>query len=135
MIAVVCLDDGNGMMFNGRRQSRDRVVTERIAALAAGKKLWMNKYTAGLFEGMDVPKQVREDFLSAAKAGDLCVVENKGLTAVLDRLEKLIVFRWNRKYPADFWLDVNLGGWKLAEVQEFPGNSHEKISQEIYVKK
>lgn len=135
MIAIVCLDDGNGMLFNGRRQSRDRVVTERIAALGAGKKLWMNEYTAGLFEGMDVPKQVREDFLSAAGKGELCVVENKGIKAVLDRLEKLIVFRWNRKYPADFWLDADLGDWKLIEAEEFPGNSHEKITQETYVKK
>ena len=87
------------------------------------------------FEGMDVPKQVREDFLSAAGKGELCVVENKGVKAVVDRLEKLIVFRWNRKYPADFWLDADLRDWKLIEAEEFPGNSHEKITQETYVKK
>ena len=53
----------------------------------------------------------------------------------MDRLEKLIVFRWNRKYPADFWLDADLRDWKLIEAEEFPGNSHEKITQETYVKK
>lgn len=135
MIAVVCVDDGNGMMFNGRRQSRDRIVTECIVSLAAGKPLWMNGYTAGLFEGMDVQKQVREDFLLAAGTGEVCVVEDRGLSPVLERLERLIIFRWNRKYPADFYLDVDLKGWKLIKAEEFPGNSHEKITQEIYVKK
>ena len=62
MIAIVCLDDENGMLFNGRRQSRDRVVTERIALLAAGKKLWMNEYSAGLFAGMKPRYRCRRIF-------------------------------------------------------------------------
>ncbi len=65
MIAIVCLDDENGMLFNGRRQSRDRVVTERIALLAAGKKLWMNGYSAGLLAGMTPVLLVQEDVLAA----------------------------------------------------------------------
>ena len=60
---------------------------------------------------------------------------NSTVSGIVDRLEKLIIFRWNRKYPADFWLDVDLGDWKLIEAEEFPGNSHEKITQETYVKK
>ena len=30
MRLIVCLDDKNGMAFNHRRQSRDRIVTEKI---------------------------------------------------------------------------------------------------------
>ena len=30
MNLIVCLDDKNGMAFNGRRQSRDRLLTEDL---------------------------------------------------------------------------------------------------------
>ncbi len=134
MTAIVCLDDENGMLFNGRRQSRDRVVTERIALLAAGKRLWMNGYSAGLFTGRKLEIRMQEDFLLAAGEKELCFVEDQSLKPFEKKLEKIIVFRWNRKYPADFWLDVELGQWRLAETLEFPGNSHEKITQEVYVR-
>ena len=33
MKLIVCLDDKNGMMFNKRRQSRDRVLIENVLEL------------------------------------------------------------------------------------------------------
>jgi len=36
MIAVVCVDDRGGMLFNRRRQSQDRVLRGDLLALAAG---------------------------------------------------------------------------------------------------
>ena len=30
MIIMVCVDDNNGMMFNKRRQSQDRVLRQRM---------------------------------------------------------------------------------------------------------
>ena len=51
-------------------------------------------------------------------------------------IEKIILYRWNRKYPADFRFDINLedSEWKLAETREFTGSSHEKITEEVYVR-
>ena len=40
MIIMVCVDDNNGMMFNKRRQSQDRVLRQRMLELAGEKKLW-----------------------------------------------------------------------------------------------
>ena len=45
MILIVCVDDHNGMMFNHRRQSQDRVLRADILELTGGKKLWMNAYS------------------------------------------------------------------------------------------
>ena len=45
MILIVCVDDHNGMMFNHRRQSQDRVLRADILELTDGKKLWMNAYS------------------------------------------------------------------------------------------
>ena len=39
MIVIVCVDDNNGMMFNKRRQSQDRVLRQRMLELAGEKKL------------------------------------------------------------------------------------------------
>ena len=45
MILMVAVDDNNGMMFNKRRQSQDRVLRDRIRKLCANGRLWVNHYT------------------------------------------------------------------------------------------
>lgn len=133
MKVIVCLDDKNGMMFNRRRQSRDRAVCARIAALTAGRVLRMAPCSAGLF-GEELPDvRVGDDFLEASGPGEFCFVENAPLAPWAERIETLIVFRWNRVYPADVRLDLALdGAWHLARTEEFPGHSHEKITMEVY---
>lgn len=49
MKIIVCVDNQNGMMFNHRRQSQDRVLKKRILELTGGKKLWMNAYSQKQF--------------------------------------------------------------------------------------
>ena len=77
---------------------------------------------------------VDETFLSEAANGEYCFVENKELKPFEKWIEKMIVFRWNRSYPADQTFDIDLSKWQLSEVSEFEGNSHEKITVEVYVK-
>ena len=62
-------------------------------------------------------------------------MENLSLAPYWEKIERLIVFRWNRVYPADMWLDITLAedGWKLLTTTEFVGNSHEKITEEEWV--
>lgn len=135
MIAVVCVDDSMGMMFNGRRQSRDRVLAARVAELARGNRLWMNPYSYELFENIAEGNiNIDLDFLSKASDGELCFVENEELQAVENIIEKLILFRWNRSYPSDMTLDIDLRNWRLEESQDFVGSSHDKITMEVYIK-
>ena len=61
-------------------------------------------------------------------------MENQLLKQQEEHISQLIVYKWNRKYPADFRLDLDLSQWNLKEQIEFVGNSHEKITREIYVK-
>lgn len=156
MILIAAVDDNNGMMFNKRRQSKDRSLRERILLLAKGHKLWMNDYTYRQFldEAVSITEKhtgsapeaadgiaieeicVDEDFLESAGSGEYCFVENVPAASYEEKMEKIILFRWNRKYPSDFQFDIELGtcGWKLAETKEFPGFSHEKITEEVYVR-
>ena len=117
MIGIVCLEERRGMQFGGRRVSRDRVVTEKICELCEGKTLWMNP-----------------DFLEQAGEGEYCFVENTGLQAVEAKIEKIIVFWWNRHYPSDRKFDLDLSKWNKVSEEEFAGYSHEKITKEVYEK-
>ena len=49
-----------------------------------------------------------------------------------DRIEKVILFKWNRNYPADTFFSLDLSGYTLEKTEDFAGNSHEKITKEIY---
>lgn len=50
-------------------------------------------------------------------------------------IEKLVLYYWNRKYPADQYFPIDLTEWSEESREEFPGNSHEKITKVTYVKK
>lgn len=79
MIVIVAVDDRNGMMFNRRRQSQDRVLREHILDMTVGKKLWMNHYTEKQFADSDNFAQINvsDDFLNEAAPGEYCFVENE----------------------------------------------------------
>lgn len=135
MILIAAVDDRNGMLFHHRRQSKDAVLRQKIIELSKGKKLWMNAYSQKQFQQENPPHlSVDEDFLSKAGPGDYCFVEDQPTAPAADRIEKLILFHWNRCYPGDFYLDLDPhgAGWQLETTEEFAGTSHEKITMEIY---
>ena len=67
--------------------------------------------------------------------GAYCFVEDRAIAPVQEKIEKIILFRWNRAYPADMYFDITLSdGWHVTETHEFAGSSHEKITEEVYEK-
>lgn len=131
MNIILCLDDKNGILFNKRRLSRDRVLCERVVALASGKRLLMNEYSSGLFEGYDVVAD--ENFLQNAQKGDYCFVESADFTAYSEKIEDVIIYRWNRVYPSDVKTDASfLEGRAVASAEDFCGSSHDKITEVVY---
>ncbi len=135
MYLIVCLDDNNGMQFHNRRQSRDRVVLEKILDMTEGGKLWMSADSARLFAGREAPQiQVAEDGLSVAGAGEYLFWEDGPVGMYQDRIERVYVFRWNRVYPADLHFDFMLPRENLKYQEDFSGFSHDKITLEVYEK-
>ncbi len=140
MVLVACVDDNMGMMFNKRRQSQDRVVRADILKEVGKGILWMNAYSYGQFASMKDERakgiKVDEDFFQRAGAEDWCFVENLSLLPYEAEIRKILLYRWNRKYPADLRFDIPLEehGWKEADVREFAGHSHEKITKVVYVR-
>ncbi len=140
MIIMAAVDNQKGMMFNRRRQSQDRLLREKILEISSGSSLWMNAYSYTQFS--DGPTEcpvsgriiVDEDFLEKAGEGDYCFVEDTPVAPYFDRIERVILFQWNRDYPADQYFDLDLqdGLWQLTDLREFPGYSHEVITMEVY---
>ena len=122
------------MLFNHRRLSRDRRVCEKILDYSNEKELWMNAYSRKLFTDLtDINSiQVGEEFLD--KSQSICFVENQDITPYLPKIDTLVLFQWNRDYPADFFFTVDLSQWNLISTEDFEGTSHEKITMEVYKK-
>ena len=136
MHLITCLDDNNGMMFNKRRQSQDCLVRDDIINNLQDSKLWMNSYSAGQFTDFSADSiSIDDNFMSKASERDYCFAENISLAPYLNDISSLILYYWNRKYPADRYFDIDLSDWELKNTTEFAGNSHEKITKKIYLPK
>ena len=133
MNLIVCLDDNNGMLFNGRRQSKDALLRMRVLRIAGEKGLWLNTYSAKQFEE-SATLHVCEDYLRCCEENDFCFVEDTDIRLYKDKIRFIYVYRWNRVYPADTWFpfDALCGGKSPESVVNFPGNSHEMITEEVY---
>ena len=131
MHLIFCVDDRDGLSFCGRRLSRDSCVTEHILRLTQGHDLWLHPYSAQLFSNASV--RVDEDFQRKAGQGAYCFVEITPLLETYEDLESVILYRWNRAYPATCKFDRKiLAPMHLIHREEFPGNSHETITMERY---
>lgn len=132
MKTILCIDDKNGLIFANRRQSRDREVINDVLSMCQNSKLWIEPYSFGLFEGKEDCVIVDEDFLDKAGEEDYCFVETKDIVEYEDKIQQLILYHWNRVYPADRYLELDYSEWTLVEVKEMEGYSHEKITKEVY---
>ena len=130
MTVYVCLDDRGGLLFNGRRLSRDAV---QLADMAAEGPLCVDVFSEKLVASAGIPYTLAEETLPADCRFFL---ENRDPDAVLPLAERVVIYRWNRQYPSDVrWEGTPADyGFSLTETSEFPGKSHEKITKEVYVK-
>lgn len=135
MILIACVDNKNGMMFNHRRQSQDKVLRADILSLIKGKKLWMNAYSRKQFTEENADQiETEETFSDKAGSGEYCFAENADFFKDADKIEEIYMYHWNRDYPADVYFPIDLSSWKCVETAEFAGSSHEKITRERYVR-
>ena len=133
MKLIFCIDNKNGMMFFGKRQSQDSVLREWIISHTTGSNLWMSNYSAKQFK--DLTGYIADDdYQIKAAVGDYCFVEDKGYA--LEGVSEIILCHWNRKYQADkvFDIDLKANGFKKVDSEDIKGSSHDKITIETYRK-
>lgn len=133
MTLIFCLDDRGGLSFNNRRLSRDEVLCSHILDYCKGKILWMNQYSASIFPNNCSNIRVDENFWEQMGEEDVCFAENTDINSLILRAKTLVVYRWNRTYPADSKLPEGIfKNRKHISTAEFVGSSHPKITQEVY---
>ena len=130
---AVCLDDMKGMLYNHRRQSRDRLLYADLLAHCDGA-LTVAPYSKSLFPA-DTPVAVDESPLDSVNDG-FVFIEEPRLIGSLDKVERVIVYGWLKLYPRDecFPFDLEREGFKLVGESELVGSSHDKIWKGIYEK-
>ena len=129
MILAVCVENRMGISFMGKRLSKDRLLREKLVSMAGGS-LRMSVYSGKQF-GPGV--YMAPDYLSEAGPGDWVFAENAEYLDYADRIERIVLFKWNRDYPADVYFSFP-GDWSMVSSEDFPGNSHETITMEVYEK-
>ena len=136
MKLIVCLDNRDGMLFNGRRQSRDRAVCKDILEISGKAHVWMHIDSTKLFD-------IACDRICCYQVAPDLVPEDVYLFLEFDSVEQymqmadtLIIYRWNRVYPSDvtFPNDYMNCSWNLKETYEFSGQSHSRVTREVYVR-
>lgn len=131
--AILCLDDDGGIAFNKRRQSRDRLLIDEICK--SYDNIYIDEYSLPLFAGHESSVTVCGEPLAECADGGVCFIERTCPQEWLDEISRLVIYRWNRRYPADISFSLSDAcGFKLNERREFVGSSHEKITKEVYVK-
>jgi len=130
---AVCLDDELGRTFGGRRQSRDRVLLADLLAECGEHALYAERYSETLFPG-SAHVTVCDDPMAVCPDGGVCFLETLPIKPRVAQIDRLILYRWNRLYPADFYMDIDpIGaGFVLESVLEFEGSSHARITKEVY---
>lgn len=135
LTVAVTVDDKMGIAFNKRRQSRDKVLIEDLCKKTEGN-IYVSPYSAPLFEAYPDRIKVVDDPLTDCPDGACCFVEMTSLSEYTDSIFKLIVYYWNRLYPSDkrLGIDIEKCGFKMTAKYEFVGSSHDKITKGIYQK-
>ncbi len=132
---IVCVDERMGMMFNKRRQSRDRVLIQDIIN-SCDEKIYIGEYSRLLFEPHEGRYAVCKNPLDDCPDGGICFIENLPLAPHVGNISRLTVYNWNRRYPFDMRLDIDIEkeGFRKVSETEFVGSSHDKITKGVYVK-
>lgn len=134
MTVFICIDDMGGMTFNGRRQSRDSMLINDVAKHADDGILYVSDFSEKLFCDSEASVIAVPSPLESAGVGGYAFVENIPLAPYKDKIQTLVIYKWNRVYPSDKKLDITPSelGMHLALSYDFTGTSHKKITKEVY---
>ena len=133
MKLIVCVDNQGGVLFNRRRVSSDRNVISDIMDYVGNSRILASEYSVKLFPVAE-NISVIHDF-SGMESDDYVFLEDSISQSMLKQVREVVVYHWNRLYPSDvrFPLEEVRKLGKLKSVVEFKGNSHEKITREVYM--
>ncbi len=127
MKIVTCIENNKGLMFFKKRLSKDEKIIDDIKNMNV--KLSMNDYSHKMFLSYNYDNEiiVSDEFVLDTYYFN----ENNSLEEYED-ITEIIIYKFNRDYPSDLKLKINLEDFSLESIYEFVGKSHEKITKEVY---
>lgn len=126
---IVCCENRGGMMFNHRRLSMDTLLNKKLIQRFKGTPFYIAEYSKSLFPKGIVFKDFENEGVYFIEDPDLIPLNYEEL------FDSVIVVRWNRDYPFDKMLSLNLNYYSLRSSIEFKGHSHDTITMNFYKKK
>lgn len=132
MNAIAVIDSCNGLAFNDRPQSRDRVLMERIARLTDDAPIQAEGHFARMLESYGFQCL---PYAQCLQPGEWVWLDHDPSAQEIEQIDKLIVARFRNIYPADMWftLEPQKPEWKKMSRQIFAGSSHDKIILEEFI--
>ena len=127
---ALCIDKENGRSFYGRRTSSDREVRKRLLDMC--DTLYVDSYTAAQFTEDYGKEKLRVVDDPAGIGEGTAFIELQDIPEDADRI---IIFQWPKKYPADRFLNFRFSGWRKVEKEDFPGYAHEKVTMNVWERK
>lgn len=120
------------MIFNKRRQSKDKNVIADIIKTIEDKKIYVSEYSKPLFPA-NTTQPLTSSTIFYNTDNTYIFAEDILPENILSRTDNLIIYRWNTDYPYDIQFNYDLSQFKLTASIELIGNSHKTITKEIYI--
>lgn len=134
MIIICCVEERNGMSFEGRRCARDAKMRDDVRSLYPCLSMDAYAYAMYAQDDVDYPYEICEDL---SQAHYPCIVETIAPSLFEKDLQQIVLYQWHRQYPSTIQMDINLhdSSWECIDTYCFEGSSHDKITRAIFQKK
>ena len=127
MIAITWAAKNGATVFNSRRCSKDKAVIEDIIS-CFGESIKVTEFSKELFINTDISVISSLDELNE---NDIFFFEDIPFSLISEKVDTLIVYRWDRVYPLGKALEIHKN-FKLISTEQISGNSHDVIIKEVY---
>lgn len=122
---IICIDENNGLSFNNRRLSRDQFMLKDMFNTY--------KFISGTNYSLDLFKEYNLENINNNE--EHYFIEQTMDNFNINNCIKLIIYNWNRSYPSNVKIDIDLTLFNLIEEISFVGKSHKKITRITYIRK
>ena len=131
MKLIICVDNNNGILFNGRRVSKDKNVISDIQEMIRGSNLICSQYSSEIFYESGIENLIVCDKEINELIEDGYYFAENILPNNILKFEEIIIYKWNREYPSDLKFEFDLKDYFEINNVDFVGNSHERITKII----
>lgn len=125
MTVIICVDNNGGILFNGKRQSKDRALRKYLLDIVEkeNSRIAMSPYTYSQFK--DNERKEIIDVKDAFSFDEDYIFLEQSISISWEKVNNLILCCWNRDYPADEYFNLPIGvECILQKTEEIVSDSH-----------